>query len=60
MSILRRLRALLGRSGPDLRHRALVLRQLAALEKARTVLPNDPVIEREYRRVEQAVRDARL
>lgn len=60
MTLLSKVRHMLGRAASDHRHRLLALRQLAVLGRARDLLPGDPVLEREYRRVEEVVRKSGL
>lgn len=47
------LRRMLGRTAPDIR--ALTIRQLLALRKARRVLPRDPILAEQYRRLRQEI-----
>lgn len=59
MNVLAWLRRMLGKA-PDARNRLLALRQRDALGEARQLLPNDPVIEREWSRLEEMVRQSGL
>jgi hypothetical protein len=65
MNRLRRALAMLARpvADPGLESRRMALlhtarRHLSALDKARQVLPGDPVIEAEYQRLARIVREA--